>query len=248
MNYQEAIDKDRIPQHVAIIMDGNGRWAQARGLQRTEGHVAGVRTVWQITEDAVDLGVKWLTLYTFSTENWNRPQTEVKALMTLLFENAGMDEKFMKNNVRLRVIGDLSRIPMPIRIKLNQLQEKTSRNTRATLVVAVSYSARWEITEAARQLAIEAKEGKIKPDDITEETVSKHLSTSFMPDPELLIRTGGELRLSNFLMWQASYSELYFCDTFWPDFNKEDLCKAIYAYQNRERRFGLTSAQVSETK
>jgi len=237
----------RIPEHVAIIMDGNGRWAQERGMERTKGHVAGAKLVRQIVEDAVKLGIKYMTLYTFSTENWKRPQAEVSTLMELLFDNLKLQEEvFMKNGVRFRVIGDIRKLPLLVRNRVQKLIEKTAGNTRSCLILALSYSSRWEITEAARQLAQEAVDGKIKPEDITEEAVSERLATNFMPDPDLIIRTGGEYRLSNYLMWQASYSELYFTDVFWPDFNIEELCKAIYSFQQRERRYGLTSAQVAE--
>jgi len=235
------LDKNRIPEHIAIIMDGNGRWAKAKGQPRTAGHIQGVETVRTITEECVHLGVKYLTLYTFSTENWNRPPEEIKALMGLLFKNLE-DEIFMKNNVRFRVIGDTSRLPEDVRRKMEAMIERTAGNTRMTLVLALSYSARWEITEAARQLV---REG-IAPEAITEEVVSRHMQTAFMPDPDLLIRTGGEIRVSNYLLWQIAYSELYFCDTFWPDFDTEALHLAIADYQNRERRYGKTSEQVKD--
>ena len=233
------LDNNRIPEHIAIIMDGNGRWAKAKGQPRTAGHIQGVETVRTITEECVRLGVKYLTLYTFSTENWNRPAEEIKALMGLLFKNLE-DEIFMKNNVRFCVIGDTSRLPEEVRRKMEAMIERTAVNTRMTLVLALSYSARWEITEAARQLV---REG-IAPEAITEEVVSRHMQTAFMPDPDLLIRTGGEIRVSNYLLWQIAYSELYFCDTFWPDFDTEALHLAIADYQNRERRYGKTSEQV----
>ena len=235
------LDKNRIPEHIAIIMDGNGRWAKAKGQPRTAGHIQGVETVRTITEECVRLGVKYLTLYTFSTENWNRPAEEIKALMGLLFKNLE-DEIFMKNNVRFRVIGDTSRLPEDVRRKMEAMIERTAGNTRMTMVLALSYSARWEITEAARQLV---REG-IAPEAITEEVVSRHMQTAFMPDPDLLIRTGGEIRVSNYLLWQIAYSELYFCDTFWPDFDTEALHLAIADYQNRERRYGKTSEQVKD--
>ena len=245
MTYQEKIDKNRIPQHVAIIMDGNGRWAEQRGKVRTEGHIRGVEVVRKIMENAVELGIKYLTLYTFSTENWNRPEQEVTALMELLFKNIE-EEVFIKNQVRFRVIGDVERLPATIRYKLNECIEHTENFDRSCMVLALSYSSRWEITRAARMLAEKAVKGEIDPDQIDENMVSAEMNTSFMPDPDLLIRTGGELRLSNYLLWQSAYTELYFCDTFWPDFNMEELCKAIYAYQQRERRFGMTGAQVAE--
>ena len=245
--YEELIDKNRIPEHVAIIMDGNGRWATQQGKERTEGHIQGVQVVRQLTQDAVRLGIKYLTLYTFSTENWNRPIEEINALMLLLFKNLE-DELFVKNDVRFCVIGDTSRLPKDVLDKLNGLIERTSNFKRSTLILALSYSSRWEITDTAKKLARQVAEGKISPEDITEKMFSANLNTNFMPDPDLLIRTGGEIRLSNYLLWQAAYTELYFCDTFWPDFNKEELCKAILSYQERERRFGKTSAQVAEQK
>lgn len=245
MTYQEQLDKNRIPQHVAIIMDGNGRWAEQRGKERTEGHAKGVEVVKKIMENAVELGIKYLTLYTFSTENWNRPEAEIAALMDLLFNNID-EEVFIKNHVRLRVVGDLERIPARILAKINHCIDNTRDFDRSTMVIALSYSSRWEITRAARMLAEKAVKGELDPSVIDEKSVSDAMTTSFMPDPELLIRTGGEIRLSNFLLWQAAYTELYFCDTFWPDFNMEELCKAIYVYQQRERRYGKTGAQVAE--
>jgi undecaprenyl diphosphate synthase len=247
MTYQEQLDKDRIPQHVAIIMDGNGRWAEQRGKQRTEGHIRGVEVVRKIMENAVELGIKYLTLYTFSTENWNRPEQEVTALMGLLFKNIE-EGVFIKNQVQFRVIGDIERLPEPIQAKLNECMEHTKDFNRSCMVLALSYSSRWEITRAARILAAKAAKGEIDPSQIDEEMVSNNMTTNFMPDPDLLIRTGGEVRLSNYLLWQSAYTELYFCDTFWPDFNMEELCKAIYTYQRRERRFGKTGAQVAEQK
>ena len=247
MTYKEQLDKSRIPQHVAIIMDGNGRWAEQRGKERTEGHAKGVEVVKKIMENAVELGIKYLTLYTFSTENWNRPEYEIAALMELLFNNID-EEVFIKNHVRLRVVGDLSRIPARVLAKINHCIDNTREFDRSTMVIALSYSSRWEIANAARMLAEKAVAGDITPSEIDEKTVADAMTTSFMPDPELLIRTGGEIRLSNFLLWQAAYTELYFCDTFWPDFNMEELCKAIYVYQQRERRFGKTGAQVAELK
>lgn len=239
----DNIDMRRIPQHVAIIMDGNGRWANERGKERSYGHQAGVETVRRITSECTRLGVKYLTLYTFSTENWNRPATEVAALMGLVLSSLE-DEIFMKNNVRFRVIGDLERLPKEVQEKLKVTMEHTAANDAMTMVVALSYSSRWEITEATRQIAREVEEGKLTPADINEDTVTSHLATSFMPDPDLLIRTGGEVRVSNYLLWQIAYSELYFCDTYWPDFSEADLRKAIESYQGKQRRFGLTEAQI----
>lgn len=216
-----------------------------QGKPRSYGHQAGVETVRRITSECTRLGVKYLTLYTFSTENWNRPADEVAALMGLVLSSLE-DEIFMKNNVRFQVIGDIDRLPESVQQKLKETIEHTAGNSAMTMVVALSYSSRWEITEAARQLAQEAVEGRLQPSDIDEQAVSKHLCTKFMPDPDLLIRTGGELRISNFLLWQIAYSELYFCDTFWPDFSEDDLHKAIRSYQNRQRRFGKTEAQTEE--
>ena len=237
------IDMNRIPRHIAIIMDGNGRWATERGKQRSYGHQAGVDTVRKITSECTRLGVKFLTLYTFSTENWSRPADEVAALMGLVLSSLE-DEIFMKNNVRFRVIGDMGRLPGPVRQKLQETMDHTRANDAMTMVVALSYSSKWEITKAVRDIAADVKDGKIGVADIDEEMVSSRLQTNFMPDPELLIRTGGELRISNYLLWQIAYSELYFCDTYWPDFDEECLHKAIASYQNRQRRFGKTEAQV----
>ena len=234
----------KIPAHVAIIMDGNGRWAKARGLNRNAGHQKGVDTVREITSAAARLGMKYLTLYTFSTENWNRPSDEVAALMSLILTSME-EELFMKNNVSLRVIGDLKRLPENIQEAIRGLEQRTSGNTGLTLVIALSYSSRWEITEAVRHLAAQAADGRLKPEDIDEACVSQALSTAFMPDPDLLIRTGGELRLSHYLLWQCAYSELYFCDTYWPDFSEADFMKALEVYTARERRFGKTSEQVT---
>ena len=237
------LDMSRIPRHIAIIMDGNGRWATERNKPRSYGHQAGVETVRRITSECTRLGVKYLTLYTFSTENWNRPAEEIHALMGLVLTSLE-DEIFMKNNVRFRVIGDIGRLPKEVQEKLHETEEHTRNNSKMTMVVALSYSARWEITEAARQIAEQVESGELNADDITEDTVSQRLTTNFMPDPELLIRTGGELRISNYLLWQIAYSELYFCDTYWPDFSEEDLHKAIASYQSRQRRFGKTEEQV----
>ena len=239
------VDIENIPQHIAIIMDGNGRWATERGKDRSFGHQAGVETVRRITSECTRLGVKYLTLYTFSTENWNRPADEVAALLGLVLTSLE-DEIFMKNNVKFRVIGDIKRLPEPLQQKLQETMEHTASNTAMTMVVALSYSARWEITEAAKALAIDAKNGTLDPEAITEEEFSKRLSTNFMPDPDLMIRTGGELRISNYLLWQMAYTELYFCDTYWPDFKEEDLQKAILSYQKRQRRYGKTEEQIEE--
>lgn len=237
------LDNNNIPQHIAIIMDGNGRWATEHGKPRSYGHQAGVETVRRITSECTRLGVKYLTLYTFSTENWNRPETEIAALMGLVLSSLE-DEIFMKNNVRFKVIGDIERLPVEVQRKLQETIDHTAGNTAMTMVVALSYSARWEITKAMKDIAQKALDGQLSVDDITEDTVSQSLTTASIPDPDLLIRTGGELRISNYLLWQIAYSELYFCDTFWPDFNEADLHKAIADYQHRQRRFGKTGKQV----
>ncbi len=239
----EELDMKRIPQHIAIIMDGNGRWATERNKPRSYGHQAGVETVRRITSECTRLGVKYLTLYTFSTENWNRPSDEIAALMGLVLTSLE-DEIFMKNNVRFQVIGDIKRLPVAVAEKLKETIEHTANNNAMTMVVALSYSARWELTEATKQIAIEVQKGEQKIEDIDENIINKHLCTNFMPDPDLLIRTGGEYRISNYLLWQLAYSELYFCDTYWPDFNEADLHTAIADYQKRQRRFGKTEKQI----
>lgn len=243
------LDMTRIPRHIAIIMDGNGRWATERGKDRSYGHQAGVEAVRRITAECTRLGVKYLTLYTFSTENWSRPSTEIHALMGLVLSSLE-DEIFMTNNVRFRVIGDTARLPEDVQRKLHETEEHTKANSAMTMVVALSYSSRWEITQAVKDIIREYRwndsEQRIEPQDICEETISEHLQTAFMPDPDLLIRTGGELRISNYLLWQIAYSELYFTDTYWPDFGEEDLHKAILSYQSRQRRFGKTEAQVED--
>lgn len=243
MTIDTNIDMNRIPRHIAIIMDGNGRWATERGKQRSYGHQAGVEAVRKITSECTRLGVEYLTLYTFSTENWNRPADEVAALMGLVLTSLE-DEIFMKNNVRFRVIGDIGRLPAEVQEKLHETMEHTKDNCAMTMVVALSYSSKWEITRAVRDIAAEAKAGKINVDEIDEDTVARHMQTAFMPDPDLLIRTGGEVRISNYLLWQIAYAELYFCDTYWPDFDEACLHKAIASYQSRQRRFGKTEAQV----
>ncbi len=239
------LDSTRIPKHIAIIMDGNGRWATEKGKDRSYGHQAGVETVRRITSECTRLGVKYLTLYTFSTENWNRPQDEISALMGLVLSSLE-DEIFMKNNVRFRVIGDVKRLPEVVQQKLKETEEHTKNNDAMTMVVALSYSARWEITQATKAIAEKVANGQLSNDAITEDILTAHMATSFMPDPELLIRTGGEERISNYLLWQIAYSELYFCDTYWPDFTEEELCCAIENYQTRQRRFGKTEAQVED--
>ena len=241
----QQLDKDRIPAHVAIIMDGNGRWAQAKGLPRSAGHVEGVATVKRITEEATRLGVKYLTLYTFSTENWNRPVEEIEALMNLVLTNLE-EEIFMQNNVRFRMIGEMERLPESVQKRLHECIARTSTNTGMTMVIALSYSSRWEITRAMRNIAKEVQTGQMDAKDITEEMISSRLATDFMPDPDLLIRTGGELRISNYLLWQCAYSEFYFTDQYWPDFNEEAFRLAICDYQQRQRRYGKTGEQVTD--
>lgn len=239
------IDGERIPEHIAIIMDGNGRWAQQRGLARTDGHQAGAVVVKKIAEDAARLGVRYLTLYTFSTENWNRPIDEVAALMVLLFDSME-EEIFLKNNIRFSVIGEMDKLPERVRERFQKCMERTAGNTKMTFVLAISYSAKWEITEAVRNIAAKVQSGEMQLQDIDDKTISNNLTTFDMPDPELLIRTGREQRLSNFLLWQCAYSELYFSEVMWPEFDKEELCKAIYSYQQRQRRFGKTGEQVTK--
>lgn len=240
---KEQLDMNRIPQHVAIIMDGNGRWANERGLDRTFGHKAGLDTVKKITAECARLGIKYLTLYTFSTENWNRPAYEIEALMGLVLSFIEM-ELFTDNNVKFLMVGDIERLPEGVQKKIHYMEDLTAKNDGMTMVVAMSYSSKQELVRATRLIAEEVKEGKLSLDDIDEQTVNDHLWTNFMPDPELLIRTGGELRISNYLLWQCAYSEFYFCDTYWPDFDEEALHAAIANYQGRQRRFGKTEAQI----
>lgn len=235
---------NRVPRHIAIIMDGNGRWAQAQGKERTFGHQAGAERVHDIMTAAVNLGVEYLTLYTFSTENWNRPEAEIAALMALLLKHLE-EELFMKKNARFRVIGDTCRLPKVVQEACEYLEKRTKDNTGTCMVLALSYSSKWEITQAMKQIAQQVKDGLLQPEDISEDTISHNLATGFMPDPELMIRTGGEERLSNYLLWQCAYSEFYFTPTFWPDFDEEALCHAIVDYQGRQRRFGKTGEQVT---
>lgn len=240
------IDTSRLPRHVAVIMDGNGRWATSRGLDRSAGHVEGVKTVRRITEAASETGIEYLTLYTFSTENWNRPKAEVDALMHLIviaIERETPD--LIKNNVRLRMIGDVNRLPAEARERLDRCIADTAACSGLTLTLALSYSSRWEILEACRRFATDVKEGRKSPDSMAADAdFEQYLTTASMPDPDLLIRTGGDHRVSNYLLWQIAYAEIYVTDTFWPDFSKEDFYRSIANYQQRERRFGLTSAQL----
>ena len=245
MDYKEQISQSRLPRHIAIIMDGNGRWAKKQGLARMFGHRQGVETVHNITEAAAELGIEYLTLYTFSTENWTRPKEEVDALMTLLVDTIVKETPtLMKNNVRLQTIGDINRLPEVTRQKFLGCIEQTSVNTGLTMVIALSYSARWEITEAVREAVRMTQSGSLRPEDVNEQFVSTLMTTKNMPDPDLLIRTSGEYRISNFLLWQLAYSELYFTDCLWPEFTVEEFYKAIIDYQKRERRFGKTSEQI----
>jgi undecaprenyl diphosphate synthase len=243
----QQLDPTRIPRHVAIIMDGNGRWAKQHGHERSFGHENGVSTVRQVTEIASEVGVEYLTLYTFSTENWNRPQEEVDALMNLIVVSIEQQTPdLIKNNVRLTAIGDMSRMPEFAASRLAKCMEDTSHCTGLVLCLALSYSSRWEIVEACRQLAREVASGQMKAEDIDDMALSARMATREMPDPDLLIRTGGDLRVSNYLLWQIAYSELYFTSKYWPDFTKEDFVEAIADYQARERRYGKTSEQVND--
>ncbi|MBA3899542.1 MAG: isoprenyl transferase [Bacteroidetes bacterium] len=247
MLFKDQIDTGRVPSHVAVIMDGNGRWAKQKGKFRIFGHSNGVAAVRDTVEAATEIGVKYLTMYAFSTENWNRPKFEVNALMELLVSTINKETAtLMKNNIRLNAIGDLNSLPSKCYKELMSAIEKTSGNNQMVLNLALSYSSRWEITDAMKKIGEKIKTGALKPEDINEEVISNHLCTAGMPDPELLIRTSGELRISNYLMWQISYAELYFTDKLWPDFRKEDFFEAINVYQKRERRFGKTSEQVTE--
>ncbi|MCL1937982.1 MAG: isoprenyl transferase [Candidatus Azobacteroides sp.] len=242
---KEQIDLKHLPRHVAIIMDGNGRWAQKNGKSRYEGHQEGVVSVRKVVEAAGEIGIKYLTVYTFSTENWNRPQEEVDALMTLVVSVIQRETPdLMKNNVRLQVIGDIERLPQITRNNLLACIEETKKNTGLILVLAFSYSSRWEITEAAKAIAQEAANGKIEIGKIDETMISNHLTTKDIPDPDLLIRTGGEYRISNYLLWQLAYTELYFTPIYWPEFREDHLYEAILDFQKRERRFGKTGEQV----
>lgn len=244
---KDKIIIDRLPRHIAVIMDGNGRWAKEQGKMRVFGHQHGVDAVRNVTEACAELGVEYLTLYAFSTENWNRSSFEVDALMSLLTQALKTEVKTLNdNNIRLDAVGDLTRLP---KLQYNALMsaiENTKDNTRMTLSLCLSYSGRWELTETVKKIAGKVKNGELNPEDINEKMVSDNLATSYMPDPELLIRTSGEIRISNFLLWQLAYSELYFTKKYWPDFSKEDLYEAIIDYQSRERRFGKTSEQLKK--
>lgn len=248
MSFKEKIRIEALPQHIAVIMDGNGRWAKQKGKLRTFGHQSGVLAVRDTVEACAELGVKFLTMYAFSTENWNRPKYEINALMELLVSTISKELSTLnKNDIRLTAIGDLKSLPGSCYKELQEAMENTRNNKRMTLVLALSYSGRWEIAQAMQQIAGAVQKGDIKPEDITEKMISSFMNTSLIPDPELLIRTSGEYRISNFLLWQIAYSELYFTPKLWPDFRREDLYEAIYSFQNRERRFGMTSEQVKNS-
>ena len=238
-----------VPRHITIIMDGNGRWAKKQGKMRLFGHNAGTESVRACCEYAVEHGIRYLSLFAFSEENWDRPQDEVQGLMELMLKSVlGERETFRKNNIRFRVIGDRSRIPAEVDKRLTETEEHTAANSAMTMIVALSYSSKLELVRATQRIAQEVKDGQMSVDDIDEKTIDSHLWTSFMPDPDLLIRTGGELRISNYLLWQIAYSELYFCDTYWPDFDEAALHQAIASYQQRQRRFGKTEAQVESER
>lgn len=245
MDFKSQINLEKLPRHIAVIMDGNGRWAKQHGKPRIFGHRNGVRAVRAITEAAAELGIEYLTLYAFSTENWGRPHTEVSALMGLLVETMHNEiNTLMKNNIRLQAIGDITKLPEATYRTLLKGMEQTRDNSRMTLVLALNYSARWEMIQAVQQIATAVQNGQIQPSEINEQVFTNALSTKGIPDPELLLRTSGETRLSNFLLWQAAYAELYFTSVMWPDFDKQHLYEAIVNYQNRERRFGKTSEQI----
>ncbi len=247
MSFKDQINTDNLPQHIAIIMDGNGRWAKQRGKLRLFGHKHGVTSVRETTEAAAELGIKFLTLYAFSTENWNRPKAEVTALMKLLVQTIHREIKTLqKNNIKLQAIGNLESLPDITYRELTEAIEQTSKHDRMTLNLALSYSSRWEITHAAQNLSKDVASGRVKPEEVDQNLFQSYFVTNTIPDPELLIRTSGEFRVSNFLLWQIAYSELYFTPKFWPDFRKEDLYEAIVDFQNRERRFAKTSEQISK--
>lgn len=247
MSLKDKINPERLPKHVAFIMDGNGRWAKKQGKERVFGHQIGVESVREITIASVELGIEYLTFYAFSTENWNRPKEEVDAIMLLMVQAIENETPtLMKNNVRFDVIGDIEKLNQETRDAINRIIEKTKVNNGLTMIIALSYSSRWEIENAMREIASEVERKILKVEDINQETISQHLCTKNFPDPDLLIRTSGEYRISNFLMWQLSYSELYFTSTLWPDFRKEEFYTALIDYQSRERRFGKTSEQLTK--
>lgn len=245
MSLKDKINLEKLPQHIAVIMDGNGRWARQRGRERSFGHENGVTAVRETVEAAAELGVKFITLYAFSTENWSRPRHEIDVLMQLLVSTINKERKTLSDNdIKLDVIGDLETLPKECYDELKEAMEFTTNNKRMTMVVALSYSSRWELTNAAKKIALDVKNQKLEPDQVNEDLLKSYLCTASMPDPELLIRTSGEHRISNFLLWQIAYAELFFSPKLWPDFRKEDLYEAILSYQQRERRFGMTSEQI----
>lgn len=249
MELKDKIDLNKLPKHVAIIMDGNGRWAKQQGKARVFGHKNGVQSVREVTEAGAELGIEYMTLYAFSTENWNRPKFEVTALMTLLVSTIRKEISTLnKNQIRLQTIGNINMLPQLAQKELLEAIESTKNNTRMTLILALSYSSKWEIIEAVKDIAQQAKDGQIAIDDINEDSIKEALSTKNFPDPELMIRTSGETRISNFLLWQLAYAELFFTPVFWPDFRKKHFYEAILNFQNRERRFGMTSEQISQVK
>ena len=244
---KEKIRQDNLPEHIAVIMDGNGRWAKKQGAARVFGHKSAVKSVRDVTEGCAELGVKYLTLYAFSTENWNRPKFEVTALMELLVSTLSSEIKtLMDNDIRLESIGDRASLPPKCQRELQEAIDKTSGNSRMTLILALSYSGRWDIAQAMKKIALEVEEGKIKAENINQDIINNYLATAGIPDPELLIRTSGELRISNFLLWQMAYTEFFITETLWPDFRKKDLYEAIVSYQERERRFGKISEQIKK--
>lgn len=246
---KEKVNKKELPKHIAVIMDGNGRWAKREGEQRVFGHKAGVKSVQKITEAAAELGIEYLTLYAFSTENWKRPAFEVSALMKLLVNTiADQTETLVKNKIRLRHIGDAEKLPKACRLALSQAIKTTENNTGLNLVMALNYSSKWEITEAVKKIACKVEKGQLSSKEIDTKLIERYLETNNIPDPELIIRTSGEYRVSNFLLWQSAYSEFYFTDKLWPDFEEDDFYEAIYEFQNRERRFGLTGEQIQKTE
>ncbi len=245
MSLLDEIKINGIPKHVAIIMDGNGRWAQARNLDRTEGHKAGTDALRRTLEAASIVGIEYMTIYGFSTENWSRPDNEIAALMELIVYSLTKEiETFIENGIRLKIIGDINRLPQNAKKALLDCSKQTANGKKLTLTVALSYSSKWELARAAQNIGLDVQQGKLKAENISEATIEHYLETKGIPDPDLLIRTGGEFRISNFLLWQSAYAELYFTDTFWPDFGEKELYEAIFNYQQRERRFGKTSEQI----
>ena len=243
----ELISSCTLPLHIAIIMDGNGRWARSKGKTRIEGHVAGVESVRDVVEACTQLGIKFLTLFTFSTENWKRPENEISALMQLLINVIGRESrKLHENNIRLNIIGAINMLPDKVRAVLTKTMDLTKNNNKLVLNIALSYSGQWDIVQACKTIAVDIQSGRLNPENVDEQMFSSYLSTAFMPDPELLIRTSGEFRISNFMLWQSAYSEIFFTNTYWPDFRRSQLYDAIREYQSRERRFGLTSEQIQQ--